>query len=104
MTLSCDIELSADCNPKFQDQLIQDGFAGGQAAARRLLSALEKFALSTKTTAINSPVGDEDRVPDVKRNDETAASRELGSVIVQVFVNKSGLGTALVRVSVLPKP
>lgn len=96
---------------QFQEALIQSGYAGGQRAAQTLLSALPNLAASSSfnddsngievTVDANGSVTSSSPT-DGERN-TAAQAKELGSVIVQVFLNKSGLGTALKQVSTNPK-
>lgn len=58
---------------------------GGQAAARALVTALPKLASKVAQSG-DSPTG----------------SRDLGQIVVQIFLNKSGLGHALVRAGCIP--
>lgn len=77
---------------------MQNGFQGGQAAGQTLLSALPKFAVLAETSPSDAS-RNQDVVIDVNGQEEPKLMRELGSVIVQVFVNKSGLGSTLVKVN-----
>ncbi|ORY25091.1 hypothetical protein BCR39DRAFT_545280 [Naematelia encephala] len=90
----------------FQDEFLQAGFAGGQRAAQALLSALPsigdhidpsmspvsaELVLDTNGTVLS---GSPHRLP--------PAPRALGSTVVQIFLNKSGLGTTLTKIGTLP--
>ncbi|KAL1413237.1 hypothetical protein Q8F55_000990 [Vanrija albida] len=76
----------------FQDEHLRKGFAGGQQAARALVASLPKLAGGVFVTA-PSPRSD---------STDDAPTHELGSVVVNVFVNKSGLGHTLLRTGSIP--
>lgn len=75
-------------NPQFQDEHLSKGYTGGQAAARALMAALPGLAGRVSRDADVMPIENTDTKP-----------RDLGQVVVQVFLNKGGLGHALVKVS-----
>lgn len=64
------------------------GYSGGQAAARALVAALPGLAGRVSRDTNVMPIENTDTKP-----------RDLGKVVVQVFLNKGGLGHALVKVS-----
>ncbi|WWD22538.1 hypothetical protein CI109_107031 [Kwoniella shandongensis] len=94
----------------FQESLIQSGYAGGQRAAQTLLSALPNLAasssISDNSNGLEVTVEADGTVtshsPTDSEGKSSAQSKELGSVIVQVFLNKSGLGTALKQTGLVP--
>ncbi|WOO76924.1 uncharacterized protein LOC62_01G000537 [Vanrija pseudolonga] len=79
----------------FQDEHLRKGFAGGQQAARALVASLPKLAggVFVSTSSAPSPRSD---------STDEAPTHELGAVVVNVFVNKSGLGHALLRAGSIP--
>lgn len=84
-----------------EDHHLQNGFAGGQAAARALLSALPKFSVLADASPTSATTNG-DVVVDVNAQDDAVSPRDLGSVTVQVFVNKTGLGSTLVKMGSVP--
>lgn len=89
---------------QFQDHLLQQGYQGGQLAARTLLSSLPSLASHAEispTSATHSGeivVDATGAVISVGTIRVEGEMRELGSVVVMVFLNKSGLGSTLVKV------
>nr|KIR83195.1 hypothetical protein I308_06536 [Cryptococcus tetragattii IND107] len=99
----------------FQDTYLQAGFKGGQLAAQRLLSSISNLAAgSPLSNASNIGVIAEevilglDGLPanrDKERDNSDGGGgaktekggREMGNVVVQIFVNKQGLGEILVK-------
>lgn len=81
---------------QFQDRHLKAGFTGGQSAARALLSAVSLLAPLAEASTPTSSTSEV--VIDINSQEEPKSARDLGSVVVQVFVNKSGLGSALVKV------
>ncbi|GMK59906.1 hypothetical protein CspeluHIS016_0901230 [Cutaneotrichosporon spelunceum] len=75
----------------FQDEHLSKGYTGGQAAARSLMNALPGLAGRVSRDADIMPVDNMDTKP-----------RDLGQVVVQVFLNKGGLGHALVKSGSVP--
>jgi hypothetical protein len=89
---------------QFQDHLLQQGFQGGQLAARTLLSSLPSLASHAEISPTSATHGGEIIVDTTGAVISDGAMRfegeirELGSVVVMVFLNKSGLGSTLVKV------
>ncbi|CAK9785539.1 hypothetical protein CC85DRAFT_284497 [Cutaneotrichosporon oleaginosum] len=75
----------------FQDEHLSKGYAGGQAAARALVAALPSLAGRVSRDVSIMPSEKKDAKP-----------RDLGQVVVQVFLNKAGLGHALVKSGSVP--
>ena len=93
---------------QFEDQYLKQGFQGGQRAAQTLLSALPKLlAHATPPPTATREVAEitldaEGLVVPAEGQEVSDANpevKELGSVVVQLFVNKSGLGSTLIKVS-----
>ena len=87
---------------QFQEQFLQAGFQGGELAARTLLSSLPSLATISKHGFTDQAVEAESRIETdgvEDHNGEIGIQTEMGIVIVQVFLHKSGLGSALTRVS-----
>ncbi|KAL7418685.1 hypothetical protein Q5752_006368 [Cryptotrichosporon argae] len=102
----------------FTDELLQQGHAGGALAARNLLSALRTLIPSSPTSAISafrtSPpprlvydngvlAPEEGAVGGAVGTgvDVDAQPAETGPVVVQVFLNKQGLGGILIKAGVI---
>ncbi|WVQ76165.1 hypothetical protein IAR50_005820 [Cryptococcus sp. DSM 104548] len=94
----------------FQDSYLQAGFPGGQLAARHLLTSLPNLSPSPPdsgeeiTLDINGlRINDDDEKAGGGNGvvDDTGA-KEVKSVIVQVFLNKAGLGGALLKAGIIP--
>ncbi|KAK8845589.1 hypothetical protein IAR55_006305 [Kwoniella newhampshirensis] len=94
----------------FQESLIQAGYTGGQRAAQTLLSALPNLAASSSINsndtgreiiveAVGSILSSSQVNLDGKIDGQP---KDIGSVIVQVFLNKSGLGSALKQTGLIP--
>ncbi|TXT16059.1 hypothetical protein VHUM_00562 [Vanrija humicola] len=79
----------------FLDEHLRKGFAGGQQAARALVASLPKLAGGVFALTSSAPSPRTDSTDD-------APTHELGAVVVNVFVNKSGLGHALLRSGSIP--
>ncbi|BEI86100.1 hypothetical protein CcaverHIS002_0603870 [Cutaneotrichosporon cavernicola] len=75
----------------FQDEHLGKGYTGGQAAARALIGALPGLTGRVSRDADIMPIENTDTKP-----------RDLGQVVVQVFLNKGGLGHALVKSGSVP--
>ncbi|OCF40727.1 hypothetical protein I317_05422 [Kwoniella heveanensis CBS 569] len=87
----------------FQDSLISQGFLGGQKAAHSLLTALPTLAASSASSPLLEVKVEASGA--VSSNGETISNnegKELGSVVVQIFLNKAGLGTALTKTGLIP--
>ena len=98
---------------QFTDELLRAGFKGGQRAARCLLSSLPPMlnhaeitsnggslapdltepTIASVTDAAQIAIGD-----DEKKRTVAAEDFMFGTAIVSVFLNKSGLGSTLVKV------
>ncbi|WVQ93578.1 hypothetical protein IAU59_000653 [Kwoniella sp. CBS 9459] len=82
----------------FQESLISQGFSGGQKAAHALLTALPTLAASSASSPLlEVKVESSGAVSTNGETSGTAETKELGSVVVQVFLNKAGLGAALTK-------
>ncbi|ORX34815.1 hypothetical protein BD324DRAFT_663180 [Kockovaella imperatae] len=90
----------------FADHLLKQGFPGGQKAAHMLLSALPKLIAHAKMARGNAHEAPPDLTVDAKGlivaegeegHQEAIETKELGSVVVQLFLNKSGFGNILVK-------
>ena len=77
---------------QFKETFIDEGFEGGQAAARILLPSINKLLAQADTAQAGSDI-----VLDTAAI-RSGARAELSRVVVHVFVNKQGLGSALVKV------
>ncbi|WVF65947.1 hypothetical protein IAT40_000685 [Kwoniella sp. CBS 6097] len=87
----------------FQDSLISQGFSGGQKAAHALLTALPTLAASSASSPLLEVKVESSGA--VSTNGETISNseaKELGSVVVQIFLNKAGLGAALTKTGLVP--
>ncbi|KIY30852.1 hypothetical protein I305_06736 [Cryptococcus gattii E566] len=99
----------------FQDTYLQSGFKGGQLAAKHLLSSISNLAVGTSLSRASNmgfiteevilgldglPVN-RDKGRDNSDGGDGAKTekggREMGNVVVQIFVNKRGLGEILVK-------
>lgn len=97
---------------QFTDELLRAGFKGGQRAARCLLSSLPPMLHHAKTTSNGGSLAPDQTEPTIASvtdaariaigDDEkrTVAAEDFmfGTAIVSVFLNKSGLGSTLVKV------
>jgi len=93
--------LIAVAEPQFHDKLLQTGYQGGQIAARTLLSALPGISAHTE---LSPSLGKGELVvtPNgitLPSGEQVTTEKEVGQVVVQIFLNKSGLGSTLVKVS-----
>lgn len=103
----------------FQDTYLQAGFKGGQLAAQHLLSSIPNLSRGSplSSTTDTGIIAEEvtlglDGLPVNKEKEEVDGSggvkktengeREMGSVVVQIFVNKQGLGGALINSGIVP--
>lgn len=81
---------------------MQAGFQGGQLAAQTLLSAIPNLSAQAEMSPVAAHAEVKLKADGTAVGSAVAVERdvkEVGSVVVQVFINKSGLGTALVKVS-----
>ena len=88
---------------QFQDQHLQSGLTGGQAAAHSLLAAISDCtprANDAPATTTNHNQLD----VSIDGDKEPKLAEDLGSIIVQVFLNKAGLGAALIKVGLTSFP
>ena len=97
----------SSAHPQFTDDLLRAGFSGGQRAAKSLLSSLPAMLNHASISRTSSTFGTDLVLP---ANEPVAVpaspdghKREMGAggAVVTVFFNKSGLGSALVKVSLI---
>ncbi|TYJ51489.1 hypothetical protein B9479_007936 [Cryptococcus floricola] len=95
----------------FRDSYLQSGFAGGQLAARHLLTSIPSLSSPTSsdpaeevTLDINGlRIGDSDTKAGGQDGvEDDTGVKELKSIVVQVFLNKAGLGGALLKAGIIP--
>ena len=84
---------------QFQDHFLKQGHQGGQLAAQTLLSALPRLVSEAQASPKlkNAEVTlsiDQQQVADKVE----VAEKELGQVVVHLFLNKAGLGSVLTKV------
>lgn len=94
------VKVFGSANIQFRDEYLKQGHQGGQLAAQTLLSALPRLIAEAEASpklkgaevTVKANVNDSADQADI-------VQKELGSVVVHVFLNKSGLGTVLTKVS-----
>lgn len=80
---------------QFQDNHLRAGYKGGLGAAQRLLSSLSPMLAHACISPTSQQFGSEVTLD----ASDPKPEREVGTALINIFLNKAGLGQTLLNVS-----